>query len=253
MRFACLGSGSRGNATLVEEGGTRVLIDCGFSLRETTRRLARLDLTPDDLTAVLVTHEHSDHVNGVARLAMRHGLPVYATAGTARGGALEELDWRLVCSGQSFGVADLHIEPVAVPHDALEPCQYVFSNGNRKLGVLTDCGSHTDAMLDAFSGCHGLVLECNHDPAMLAAGPYPAALRRRVGGADGHLSNQEAAEFLATIDHGWLQHLVAAHLSETNNLAHLARTALAAVMNCTEDLIDLADQQVGLSWRSLHN
>ena len=122
-----------------------------------------------------------------------------------------------------------------------------------RLGLLTDLGSITPRVVDAFDGVDALLLECNHDPAMLAAGPYPAALRRRVGGADGHLSNQEAAEFLATIDHGWLQHLVAAHLSETNNLAHLARTALAAVMNCTEDLIDLADQQVGLSWRSLHN
>ncbi|MEJ5210154.1 MAG: MBL fold metallo-hydrolase, partial [Burkholderiales bacterium] len=218
MRFACLGSGSEGNALLVESGATRLLLDCGFNLRETAARLARLGRAPGDLSAILVTHEHGDHVRGVFRLAAKFGLPVWLSHGThlhlAAAGQLPE-EFHLFDTHHPFTVGDLLIQPFPVPHDAREPAQFVFSDGTRRLGVLTDvgrCTPHIEAMLD---GVDALVLECNHDADLLAAGPYPPALKRRVAGDYGHLSNAAAAALLARLDTRRLQHIVAAHLSRT--------------------------------------
>lgn len=250
MRFAFLGSGSRGNATLVEADGTCVMIDCGFTVRETEARLARLGKTPADLDAIIVTHEHSDHIGGVAPFARRHRVPVWMTVGTrvnSAGGELPEL--HLFSSHEPFTVGGLSIHPYPVPHDAREPTQFVFDDGVRRLGVLTDAGAVTAHMETMLADCDGLVLECNHDPHMLATGPYPPPLKARVGGRYGHLSNGQAAAILARVKNDRLQHVVAAHLSEKNNRPTLARAALSEALGCEPEWISVADQDQGLGWR----
>ncbi len=252
MRFASLGSGSKGNATLVEAGDTRLLIDCGFSCLETEKRLAALALRPHDVTAILVTHEHSDHISGVARLSRRYGIPVWMTAGTAaahKGGQLAE--WLCFNAHQDFEIGDLRIEPFPVPHDAREPCQFVFSDATRRLGLLTDTGSVTPHIIAALDRLDALILECNHDPQMLANGSYPAHLKQRVGGPFGHLSNQQAADLLKRIDTGRLQYLIAAHLSEKNNLPRLVRESLVSALGRRQLDILVADQPSGMPWRLL--
>lgn len=254
MRFACLGSGSEGNALVVEAGASRVLLDCGFSIKETVARLARLGLTPADLNGIVVTHEHSDHIGGVARFANKFKLPVWLTHGSlAYLSNLDQapLDTRVIDSHATFALGDLYIEPFPVPHDAREPIQFVFGDGQHRLGVLTDTGMITPHIEQMLSGCDALVLECNHDAGMLASGPYPASLKQRVGGRFGHLDNRAAADLLRSIDTQRLTHLVAAHLSQKNNLPELARAALADALNCAEDWIGIADQALGFDWRTV--
>ena len=254
LRFAILGSGSRGNALVVEAGRTRLLLDDGFPLKELSARLARLGLAPDQLSAVLISHEHNDHIGGVGPLARRHRLPVWLTPGTYRQAVnrLGELpDPRPFNCHEPFTIGDLQLHPYPIPHDAREPCQFVFDDGARRLGVLTDAGSVTPHMADHLAGCDALIVECNHDPGMLANGPYPPRLQRRVGGPLGHLANHQGARLVEQVQGERLQHLVAAHLSEKNNTPELARAALAAVVGGTGDDIDLADQERGLEWREI--
>ena len=254
MRFACLGSGSEGNALLVEEGHTRVLIDCGFSLGETQRRLARLGVAAETLSAVVVTHEHSDHIGGVARLASRCGLPVWLTFGTLEAapealcahGALRGFD-----ADTCFAVGDLEFRAFAVPHDAREPVQFVVSDGAVRLGVLTDLGRSTPHVLESLSGCEALVLECNHDPELLRGGDYPYPLKQRIAGEFGHLSNADAAALLAALDRSRLRQVVAAHLSRHNNRPELAQGALAGTLGCAPEWVAVADQREGLGWRDV--
>lgn len=256
LRFASLGSGSEGNALLVEtdDGGVprRVLVDCGFGLREAERRLRALGCEPGSLSAILVTHEHGDHVGGVFRLAAAHGIAVHLTHGTlqacGRVGRAESLV-RIVDPHQPFEVGPFRIEPIPVPHDAREPVQYVFDDGRARLGVLTDLGHGTPHVVRALSRLDALVLECNHDPRLLADNPaYPPVLKRRIGGPWGHLANEQAAEILAAIDRGRLKTVVAAHLSQQNNRPDLAQRALAAVLDAGLEDIRVADQAEGLDW-----
>ena len=255
MRFASLGSGSQGNALVVEAGGTRLLLDCGFGLAATVARLARLGLVPEDLSGIVVTHEHDDHIGGVARLARRHGIPVWLTPGTLAGFEALFADVTqvsMIHNYETFAIGDLQVQPFPVPHDAREPAQYVFGDGARRLGVLTDVGCSTRHIEATLSGCDALVLECNHDAGMLRASSYPQKLRDRIAGRFGHLDNIAAAELLSRLDNGKLKHLVAAHLSQENNRPDLARAALAAVMNCAPDWIAIADQDEGLAWREIN-
>ena len=258
MRFALLGSGSRGNATVVEAGGggstTRLLLDCGFTIRETEARLARLGLAPDGLAGILLTHEHGDHSAGVFRFARRHSLPVWLSYGTSSACAAsigDEVDIHLIDSHTPFSVGELEIQPFPVPHDAREPTQFVFSDGASRLGVLTDIGESTPHVEQMLTGVDALVIECNHDRAMLAASRYHESLKRRIGGRLGHLANDLAAEILAAIDRSRLQHLVAAHLSAENNRPELAVAALAGAAGCDASWIAVADQELGLSWREI--
>lgn len=246
-----LGSGSAGNATVVCAGQTRVLVDCGFPAVETSRRLARLGLTPADLTGVLVTHEHGDHLGGVAPFARRHQLPVWLTAGTLAAWNDPVTELRPFSPHARFAIGDLDIEPYPVPHDAREPSQYVFSDGARRLGLLSDAGCITPHIRTTLNACDALLLECNHDHAALMNGPYPLSLKRRVGGDRGHLSNAQAAALLESIDCTRLRHVALIHLSETNNAPALALGAVAAALGCTPDWIDCADQADGLAWREL--
>ncbi|HZP85426.1 MAG TPA: MBL fold metallo-hydrolase [Burkholderiales bacterium] len=254
MRFAVLGSGSQGNALVVEGGRTRLLLDCGFSVSETVRRLQRLGLSAEDLTAVLVTHEHDDHIGGVARLARKFRLPVWLTPGTLRGLSplFEGVEHVHMIEGYtSFCIGELEIAPFPVPHDAREPAQYVFSDGVRKLGVLTDIGCSTILVTRMLSGCDAIVLECNHCPELLSTSEYPLSLKQRIAGRYGHLDNPAAAALLASLDQRKLKHVIAAHLSENNNRPLLAQMALASALGCNAQWVGVADQSTGLGWRDL--
>lgn len=249
MRISSLGSGSKGNATLIENGDTCILIDLGFTLKETLRRLKRLDRTPEDIDAILVTHEHADHIHGVAPFARKFSTPVYMTPGTynpEKYGLMPVM--KKVNCHRSFQVGSIDIEPVPVPHDAREPCQYLLSSGGIKIGVLTDLGHVTPFVETQYKTCDALMLECNHDPKMLADGPYPYPLKQRVGGPHGHLSNDQAAGLLQNIELGRLQHLVISHISEKNNHPDLANLALQPILEHWSGNLHLADQQDGFDW-----
>lgn len=252
IRFASMGSGSEGNGLLVSVAHTYLLLDCGFGLKDSVTRLARLGLAPEQLTGILVTHEHGDHCDGVVKLARKYQLPVWLTHGTRRAKAFADLPLvREIDPHQPFSIADLEIHPYPVPHDANEPVQFVFSDGAKRLGVLTDVGCSTPHIESMLSGCDALVLECNHDSTLLANSDYPYSLKQRISGRLGHLNNQQAAEILANLNASRLQHLVAAHLSHKNNTPDLAIAALMAVLNCTADWIGVADQQLGFDWREI--
>jgi phosphoribosyl 1,2-cyclic phosphodiesterase len=257
MRFASLGSGSEGNALLVESTSgtttTRVLLDCGFSAKEVERRLARLDVRADQLDAIFITHEHTDHIGGALTLARKWSIPLHMSWGTARAVGADEapVDLQVLWGDESVTVGDLHVLPYTVPHDAREPLQYVFSDGVSRLGILTDVGGATPHITNVLSGCDALVLESNHDADMLATSKYPASLKARIGGMHGHLNNDAAAAILATLDRSKLRHLVAAHLSQQNNLPELAQAALAAVLGGTAADVIIATQTDGFDWLSL--
>jgi len=252
MRFASLGSGSRGNGTLVEQNGTCVLVDCGFSMKEAESRLAKLGSSAEKISAILVTHEHGDHINGVGALARKYAIPVWATGGTFSADRLgERIEMNRICSHTAFAIGDIEVQPFPVPHDAREPTQFVFGNGDKCLGLLTDVGSRTAHLEQQLSGCDALILECNHDKTLLDNGEYPLSLKRRVGGDLGHLSNVQAADILGRLDNSKLTQLVAAHLSEKHNTPVLAQAALAEVLGCAPEWVNVADQQMGFDWRDV--
>jgi len=253
IRFASLGSGSAGNALLVEAGATCLMLDCGFGLRETASRLQRLGRQPADLAGIVVTHEHGDHVGGVFRLARKYELPVWLTHGTWAACREDDagLDLRIIDSHRSFSVDDLEVAPFPVPHDAREPVQYVFSAAGKRLGVLTDVGQTTPHVCEMLTRCDGLVLEFNHDAGMLERSAYPASLKRRIAGRFGHLENGAAAALLRDIDCSGLQHLVAAHLSERNNLPALVLDMLGEMFAGVPTEIGVATPDSGFDWRTL--
>lgn len=257
MRFASLGSGSDGNSLVVEVADgtttTRILLDCGFSARETRRRLERLSLSIEDIDAILITHEHADHIGSALTLARKSALPLYMSWGTAQavGADAAGIDLHLCESAESFAIGDIDVLPYTVPHDAREPLQYVFSSGAVRLGVLTDVGVGTTHITQTLAACDGLILECNHDRQMLANSRYHASLKARIAGSHGHLANDAAAEILAGLGIDRLKHLVAAHLSSENNQAILAQQAIAATLGTQPDEVLVASQTDGFDWLSL--
>lgn len=251
MRFAVLGSGSQGNGTLIASDDTYVLVDCGFSLRETERRLALLGVSATQLSAVLVTHEHADHVHGVGLLARRYNVPVYLSQGTLRGMRKPvEVAGFLGC-GDSVDIGSLKVSAARVEHDALEPLQYVVSDGRRRFGMLTDLGSFDARLLARYQGLDALLIEANHCRDLLARGHYPYFLKQRVGGSQGHLNNHQAASLVAELGWKHLQHLVLAHLSSKNNLPQLARQCFVDTLGCDPDWLQVANQEHGLDWREI--
>ncbi|MEH6543395.1 MAG: MBL fold metallo-hydrolase [Porticoccaceae bacterium] len=255
MRFASLGSGSKGNATLVEWGDTCVMVDCGFSVKQTVQRLAQLQRQPEDLSAILVTHEHSDHIKGVLPLARRFGITVMMTAGTAKAAKIDAstaagLDIQLIDSDRVLAVGGMQVSPVSVPHDAREPVQFVFCGGKHRIGILTDLGSITPHVVEQYSACDGFLVEANHDRQMLDEGSYPYSLKQRVGGDWGHLNNGQTAQLLDQIDTSALQVLVVGHISQQNNSLACVEAELAPVVaELPQTLYACQDQ--GFAWQSL--
>lgn len=253
LRFASLGSGSSGNATVVSytnsEGRTRaLLVDCGFSAKETEHRLARLSIKPSDIDAVLVTHEHGDHIKGVSVFSRRYDLPVYMSEGTYVAAKLEALpNIRLVRADVTFKVGDVVVTPITVPHDAREPLQFVLSFNGLRLGILTDLGSVTETVIEAYSHCHALLLEANHDLEMLARGPYPPSVQQRISGPWGHLNNEQCRELLHALDNEQLRCLVVGHISQKNNDLPIVQHCIAEHIASIPDVY-FASQDKGFDW-----
>lgn len=256
LRLCSLGSGSTGNATVVEAGDgsttTRLLVDCGLSLKDLDARLASRSLQAGDLDGVFVTHEHGDHIGSAVALARREGLPLFMSEGTGRACDLslcqDDLDVRWVRDGAPFVLRDLEVQPFTVPHDAAEPLQLACSDGASRIGILTDLGTGTPHVLQQLQSCNVLLLECNHDPELLQSSRYPAFLKARVGGRLGHLSNAASATLLAGLQHPGLRHVMAAHLSEQNNRPDLAQSALAQVLGSRPDEVLVASPRVAGPW-----
>jgi phosphoribosyl 1,2-cyclic phosphodiesterase len=253
VRFASLGSGSEGNALVVQAGATTVMIDCGFGINETIARCARLGLAPESIDAVVITHEHADHVGGAPRFARRFDIPVWLTFGTlsATQSRWDGCTLRGFDSHDAFVVNDIEVLPFPVPHDAREPAQMVVTDGTRRLGVLTDVGETTSHIEASLADCDALFLEANHCPMMLAGSAYPPSLKARIAGRFGHLSNDASASLLARVAGSQLQRVVAAHLSRQNNRAELAQAAFAAALGATADDIFVASQDEGIGWVAL--
>jgi phosphoribosyl 1,2-cyclic phosphodiesterase len=234
LRVVVLGSGSGGNAVVIESGAHRILIDAGFSSRELTRRMASVGVDPRTLSALVLTHEHIDHCRGVGRLARRHKLAIFATAGTLRELSLddESRDRATVLrSGEPCEVAGFQVEPFLLPHDAREPIGMVVSDRDgRRVGLVADCGTRTHLAWARLRDLDLLVLETNHDLDMLRNGPYPWSLKQRVAGRHGHLSNREAADGLPELLCERLRWVVLYHLSRTNNLPALAAATISETL-----------------------
>ena len=251
MRIASLGSGSKGNATLVQYRDTTLLIDNGFSLRSFCKRLDRFDIDPGGIDALLLTHEHGDHSGGVQRLCATHSIPLWTAVGTARAVLSPEFEYRRLVAGQSVSIGDIEVLPVTVPHDAKEPLQFVLrqADNGKRLGILTDTGHITRHIVDAFSCLDGLLLEFNYDAGMLANGPYPQSLKQRVGGDHGHLSNEQSLELLRRVDTTSLNCLIAAHISQKNNAASIVDHLIRQLEDIPVAI--LADQEAGFDWISI--
>jgi phosphoribosyl 1,2-cyclic phosphodiesterase len=251
MRIASLGSGSKGNATLVNVKDEYYLIDCGFGLKEVESRLASKGVRPEALSGIFVTHEHGDHLKGAPMLANRYKIPVWATHGTSRYFKRDVPTARVINPQTRIQLGSVEIEPITVPHDSAEPCQFIFRHNGLSFGILTDLGSLTSRIVESYNDCHLLMLECNHDPELLQKGPYPPSLKRRVGGNYGHLSNMQAAELVRRINKTQLQTILVSHISEQNNDTALAIAALEAELEGQKTNIELLTQHDGCDWVSL--
>ena len=233
MRFCVLGSGSKGNATYLESGGVSILIDAGMSGIELQKRLAAIGVELSAIDAILVTHEHNDHVQGVGVLSRRTNIPVYANSATfsAASKIINKLfSYNEFETGTPFHFRNLEIHPFAISHDTADPVGFRISDGKVSFGYCTDTGKVSQLMLHRLASCQALVLESNHDIEMLQNGTYPPYLKQRIRSSQGHLDNVEAASFLQELAHDNLQHVVLAHLSEENNHPEIAfRTAVEAL------------------------
>lgn len=252
LRFKSLGSGSTGNATLIEVTGlrpTRLLVDCGLGLRQLSSRLAEAGLADDAIDAIFITHEHSDHIGCARQFALRHRVPVWMSRGTCEGIGSPDFDGLLQTArdGQAISLGDLQITPFTVPHDAREPLQLTCTDGAAKLGVLTDLGHATAHLLTHLADCDALLLECNHDTGLLSQSAYPPFLKKRVGGPYGHLSNDAAAAIARSVAHAGLKCLVAAHLSQQNNRPDLVLQTMGEVMGSRAEVV-VAHATAGTRW-----
>ena len=252
MGFASLGSGSRGNGTLISLGGTSdelpqqlFLVDCGFTLKQTEQRLQRLGLGGGDISAIFVTHEHADHIGGVAALAHKYAIDVYTSYGTLKHD-LKGVKAIPFDGDVPFTVGGVQVNPVRVPHDAKEPTQFVFNDGQQVVGVLSDLGCVTSHVVEQFLPCTHLLLEANHDRDMLRSGSYPPRLKQRVGADFGHLSNEQSWHLLDRLAHPELN-VVLGHISEQNNDVTLLRQQFAN-FNERVGQLALATQDDGFDW-----
>ena len=250
LRFAALGSGSRGNCALVEFGSTLLMIDCGLPRKVVEERLQALDRNPRDISAILVTHEHADHVQGVATFAKRYNTPVWMTPGTASAvSGLTRVNY--LNAHRELMIGGIDVRPYPVPHDAREPCQFTFGAGGRRLGMLTDAGHVTPHMYEQLAPCDALALECNHDLDSLQRGPYPESLKARVASRFGHLNNGQTTDLLQRLDAARVQWVVGLHLSERNNTPEQVRETLRPALERARYPLHLATQDEPTGWFAL--
>lgn len=239
MRFAVLGSGSKGNSVYIEEGATAILIDNGFTGKEIISRLAKIGRTLSDISAIFLTHEHNDHIAGAGVLSRRCSLPVYANEGTFMHGdaKLGKIYARKeFATGDILTLGSLQIHSFPTSHDTADPVGYVVGNGKVRLGYCTDTGKITQLMRVRMAGCDAQILEFNHDPEMLSNGPYPLDLQQRIRSQHGHLANATAAEFLGDVANSHLRYAVLAHLSEVNNSPDLAYVEAHSILGGYEQI-----------------
>lgn len=246
LRFTSLGSGSRGNSTLISSNQCKVLVDCGFSVRETEKRLAKKGVEPAAIDAIFVTHEHGDHGNGVGRFGRRYKVPIYATEGTLNSIDTKNCQTIELTRDEYIEFGDLCVLPISVPHDAHEPSQYIFEHAEKRLGILTDLGHITDHVVAHYRTCHALLLEANHDLAQLWNGSYPESVKQRIAGDYGHLSNCQSIELLDRLDAPSLNSVVLAHLSDENNCPNVVTEQFERFR--TSFSVQLASQELGSGW-----
>ena len=233
VRVVPLGSGSSGNSTLVSFGKRHLLVDAGLSARELALRLESAGIAPGELAAIVLSHEHHDHARGLERFAVKHRVPVFTAPETLAAMNLAPRHlarWHPFEPGIPFDAFGVKVDPFSIPHDAANPVGFVLEAEGFRVGIVTDLGHATTLVIERLRGCHVLLIEANHDDGMLARGPYPWALKQRIGGRMGHLSNDEAATLLATVADDDCQAVILAHLSESNNTAALARKAVATAL-----------------------
>ena len=255
LRVASLGSGSAGNSTVICSSNTTLLLDCGFTLKESVARLSALGLTLDDLDAILISHEHSDHVRGLGPIARKCNASVWITHGSYDAWRDKKIANVNFCTAhQPFTVGDISIDPFPTPHDAAESCQFVFSVGDSsatrpavRFVVLTDLGICTSHIMEKLKTANAILIECNYDLEMLRNGPYPVSLQSRIRSRFGHLGNQQSAELLAQIDHPELHRILLGHLSERNNTPQLAHDTVAACINNAER-VRVLEQHKASEW-----
>lgn len=249
IKVASLGSGSSGNSLVVQAGSTRLLIDCGFTMKETIARLYQLGLSPTDLDAILLSHEHGDHVKGVGPLSRKFGLPVWCTHGTyhrTRDNRFSVV--RIFHAHESFMIRDIHVDPFPTPHDAAESCQFVFTAEHARFANVTDLGACTPHVREKLEGVHGLVVECNYDNDMLRNGPYPPSLQARIRSDYGHLGNDQAGALLENLDHPELQWILLGHLSEQNNSDAIALSTIEQHLQRGHDRVSVLAQHSCSQW-----
>lgn len=252
MKFAALGSGSSGNSTVISAGDTCILVDNGFTIKETVRRLDSVGLQPEDINAIVVTHEHGDHLGGVGPFSRRYKTPVYMTHGTHSSGRAKKIDnLNLFHAHESFSIGELELEPFPTTHDAAESCQFIFSYGGKRFATLTDLGSTTALMESRLSGLDGLLLECNYDADMLRNGPYSEFLQARIRGDYGHLDNVQSARFLKKIYYSGLKTILLGHLSEKNNCPNRVLETLTAYVPEAMEKAVILEQADASDWYSL--
>ena len=246
MKYASLGSGSRGNCTVVVSPQTTILVECGFGCRETEIRLNEKGVDPARVEAIFVTHEHGDHRRGVGPFARKYGVCVYGTKGTLSRLDLKHCRSFEIQCGHPVNIGDMVLFPVAVPHDAREPSQFVIEHANRRLGILSDIGSLTPPVVEHYRHCDSLFVEANHDLDMLWNGPYQYSLKVRIAGDEGHLSNDQTAEFVSLVHHSNMQSLVLGHLSQENNHPEIVNECFHKFRQSMD--VRIASQSKGTDW-----
>ncbi len=252
LEVAALGSGSSGNSLLVRSATTTLLVDCGFTLRETRARMTSLGVSLDAIDGILISHEHGDHVKGAGPISRKHALTVWLTHGTYHRARDKRFpDVKVFSAHQPFTIGDVNVDPFPTPHDAAESCQFVFECGGVRFANVTDLGACTPHVCEKLVGIHGLVIECNYDLDMLRNGPYPPMLQARIRSDWGHLGNEQAGQLLARLDHEGLEHILLGHLSEQNNSDAVARATMCHYLKAGHDRVKVLAQHACSPWFSV--
>ena len=256
MRFCSLGSGSAGNSFVVQDNATTLLVDCGFGLNETVSRLERYDIKPDQLNAILLTHEHEDHIKGAFSFSNKYKIPIYLSYGTfkmckKRINDNYDINFNFIKSFQSFMINEIEVTPIPVPHDAREPFQFMFKSNFKTIAIITDLGFVTNHLIETLKEVDALVIEFNHDKDMLVDSDYPQSLKDRVSGMYGHLENMESIKLLKSINYKGIKWIAAAHLSEKNNDERLVKRLIADATLKENESIKVISQMNGIDWLNI--